>query len=685
MLRSKLIMWFLLSLTPLSIQPTRVRSDQSAAGLTKTPLAESGLSLDRRTHPGAFFDVLGRRAAVFGYEHRGFEAWTYPIKVLEDFRLSFSLEGYPLDVPAEEMLASITTRPDATIFTYSHAAFTVRQIVFVPIDEPAVVMLLDVTTTLPIRITAAFRPRLRLMWPAGSMTPYVSWNETQRHYSLTEETRRFAAIVGSPSGQDVSLMPYQEEPRDVPIRFVLDATPQQAAANFIPIVIAGSVKGADDAAATWRRVLGRIPELHRDTAAHYRAVAERTTRIVTAVEQLDAAFSWAKIGIEKGLVSNPLLGTGLVAGYRTSGDSERPGFAWFFGRDALWTVLASTSIGDFDTVRTALAFLKTFQRDDGKIPHEISQSASLIPWFTDYPYAWASADATPLYVIAHADYWRATGDLEFIKTHWESIVKAYRFSAATDKDGDGLIENTGIGHGWVEGGALYPPHEEIYMQGLWCEALTGIAELAAAIQDDATASARGNRDRQGPPGHGTDVLDSRSRLLRVRDERASIEAAVAEPGPERPRRQKRLDELGAAELIEEDTVLPAVPLWFRTVEDARAQREIDRLGSGSLATDWGVRLLSADSALYDPLSYHYGSVWPLFTGWSVDGRVSVREAACRLSGTDGKCAPHVHGRAGRCDGVVIRRFPRALRTLVAPPDLVAGHGGDAVRPWAAGD
>ena len=24
---------------------------------------------------------------------------------------------------------------------------------------------------------------------------------------------------------------------------------------------------------------------------------------------------------------------------------------------------------------------------------------------------------------------------------------------------------------------------------------------------------------------------------------------------------------------------------------------------------------SRTSALYDPLSYHYGSVWPLFTGW----------------------------------------------------------------------
>jgi len=35
-----------------------------------------------------------------------------------------------------------------------------------------------------------------------------------------------------------------------------------------------------------------------------------------------------------------------------------------------------------------------------------------------------------------------------------------------------------------------------------------------------------------------------------------------------------------------------------------------------MAADWGQRLLSADSQLYDPLSYHYGSVWPLFTGWT---------------------------------------------------------------------
>ncbi len=613
---SKLI---LATLAVLSVIPIAIEHQDGTAGsmkdVKKVPLASSGLSLERRTHPGAFFDVAGRRAAVFGYEHRGFEAWIYPLKVLEDFRLSFSLEGYPLAVPAEDLLASIEARPEATILTYSHAAFSVRQILFVPVDQPAIVMLLDVRTTLPMRLTASFRPRLRLMWPAGLMTPFVSWNEKSGVYTIGEESRRFAGVIGSPGARDLSLMPYQEEPRDVPVSFAIDVPMALADSSFIPIVIAGSVKGAEDATATYEKALGAATDAYATTVAHYRNVAERTARVSTPVGQLDTAFAWAKVGIDKGVVTNPMLGTGLVAGYRTSGESERPGFAWFFGRDSLWTSLASTSIGDFATVRSALEFLEKFQRDDGKIPHEISQSASLIPWFTDYPYAWASADATPLYVIAHADYWRANGDVAFLKAHWNSILKAYRFSAATDTDGNSLIENTSAGHGWVEGGALYPAHEEIYMQGLWVEALRGLGELAEVMNDQALASSvRSTASRVQEAVERVYWLEDRG-FYAFATAQPRKTAATAEPGPHREARQKRLNALAAARLVDEDTVLPAVPLWWRTLDERRAQLEIDRLGSGALATDWGTRLLSNRSELYDPLSYHYGSVWPLFTGW----------------------------------------------------------------------
>jgi hypothetical protein len=74
--------------------------------------------------------------------------------------------------------------------------------------------------------------------------------------------------------------------------------------------------------------------------------------------------------------------------------------------------------------------------------------------------------------------------------------------------------------------------------------------------------------------------------------------------------------LAGGGLVDEDTVLPAVPLWWRTLDAERAQSELDHLGGASLATDWGTRLLSDQSELYDPLSYHFGSVWPLFTGWT---------------------------------------------------------------------
>ncbi len=558
-------------------------------GLGRFALRRGGLELRRLTHAGAFFDVVGRRAALFGYENRTVEGWVYPLKVLDDLWFSFTLQGYPLEIDGRDIMGSITVRPDATILEYAHAAFTIRQVMFAPIDEAAAVILLQVRTTLPLKITASFRPRLRLMWPATSMTANVGWDDRAHLYSLTEETQRFAAVIGSPRAKDVSVMPYQEEPRDVPNRFVVEAS---APEDAVAIVIAASVDGATNARAAYGRVLSSIPAAYARTADHYEQLAHDTLGVATADSRLDTAFAWAKVGIDKGVATSPLVGTGLLAGFRTSGESERPGYAWFFGRDALWTTLATTSEGDAETTRTALEFLRKYQRQDGKIPHEISQSAPLVDWFNRYPYAWASADATPLYVIAHADYWRATGDRNFIAQAWDSIMKAYRFSASTDTDGNGLIENTNVGHGWVEGGALYPAHEEMYLEGLWVAASTGLAELAEVMDDQPlAATARANAEKARAAIDQTYWLPDRGFYAF---------ATARDP----------------ARLVAEDTVLPAVPLWFGATREDRAQSEIDHLAGGSIATGWGARILSNRSALYDPLSYHYGSVWPLFTGWT---------------------------------------------------------------------
>ncbi len=616
------------ALAPLCLLAAAEAPPAPPATVPRFEMSKSGLELTRHTETGKFFDVVGRRSAAFGYENRALEAWVYPLKLIDEFKLSFQLPGYPLEIEGPPVAAGITVRPESTTFVYSHAAFTVRQTVFAPVDEPGLVMLLDVDSTLPLTVIGSFRPRLKLMWPAGLMTANVGFDEKEHVYSLTEETKRFAAVIGAPGARDVSLMPYQEEPHDVPVRFTVEVPPRTMRTDLVPIVIAGSVEGRDKAKEAYDRLLRSAQSLHEANVAYYRGLQERTLAVDTPDERLDTAYAWAKVGVDKGLATNPLLGTGLVAGFRTSGQSERPGFAWMFGRDALWTSLAIHSYGDFAAARAALEFLRKLQRDDGKIPHEISQSASLIPWFTDYKYPWDSTDATPLYVVAQADHWRHAGDRELLRASWESIVKAWRFAAATDTDGNGLIENTKFGHGWTEGSPPYPPHEEIYLQGIWIEACRGLAEMAD-VQGDAAlaAQARAAAEKTRAAVETTYWLGDRGFYAFATALARPEKEYNAEPGPRRAERQARIEALRGKTIVDEDTVLPAVPLWWRTLEPSRAESEIDHLGEAAMAADWGQRLISAKSELYDPLSYHYGSVWPLFTGWASMGAYQYGRSA----------------------------------------------------------
>jgi glycogen debranching enzyme len=616
---SAAILIALLALAP-SVPATPQAPPAPRPWVPRAPLPASGLRLERHTRSGTFFDVVGRRSAAFGYENRAMEAWAYPLKLVDDFKLGFLLEGYPLEIEGPAIARWIDVRPEATTFTYSHAGFTVRQTIFAPVDEPGIVMLLDVQSVLPLTIVGSFRPRLKLMWPAGLMTGDVGWDEKAQAYGITEESKRFAAVIGCPGARDVSLMPYQEEPRDVPVRFMVDVPPDRMRSHLVPIVLAGSVEGKAAAMATYEKLLASATPLYEKNVAYYRALQERTVGISTPDPRVDTAFAWAKVGIDKGMATNPMLGTGLLAGFRTSGESERPGFAWMFGRDALWTSLAITSSGDFAATRTALEFLRRYQRADGKIPHEISQSASLVRWWDDYEFPWASADATPLYVIAHGDLWSATGDRAFLDASWDSIAKAWRFSSETDRDGNGLVENTKVGHGWTEGSPPYPPHEEIYLQGVWMEASRALAEMADAKGDAAlAAAARAAAEKCRQAVEKTYWLKDAGYYAFATALAKPEKEFNAEAGPRRAARQARIDALRGKLIVDEDTVLPAVPLWWRTLDAERAQSEIDHIASAAMATDWGHRLISNRSALYDPLSYHVGSVWGLFTGWASMG------------------------------------------------------------------
>src|SRR5205807_521879 len=55
---------------------------------------------------------------------------------------------------------------------------------------------------------------------------------------------------------------------------------------------------------------------------------------------------------------------------------------------------------------------------------------------------------------------------------------------------------------------------------------------------------------------------------------------------------------------------PGHLLWTHIVSDSRAQIVTRRLMQDDMFTGWGLRTLASGERLYNPMSYHNGSVWP---------------------------------------------------------------------------
>jgi hypothetical protein len=64
------------------------------------------------------------------------------------------------------------------------------------------------------------------------------------------------------------------------------------------------------------------------------------------------------------------------------------------------------------------------------------------------------------------------------------------------------------------------------------------------------------------------------------------------------------------------TVYPMIAWWNGDVGLEHAEASFQRWASHDFSTDWGLRDVAESDSLYDPISYHQGSVWPLFTGWA---------------------------------------------------------------------
>lgn len=537
--------------------------------------------------------VAGESGALLGRQSGKFEAWLWPNKILSNFSMQAELADYPVPIDVNALAAEIKVTPAETIITYSHAAFTIRQHMFAARGSDAPVVgvaaFFEIESVRPIDITFSFTPEMLHMWPAPNFGrpngEWVAHGKQQGVYVLHTDDPNFSAIVAMPNTQPGIMAPYQERPQTYPLQFKLRFDPKRDKGLVYPLVMSlASSKQPYQQAADFEAAL---PAQYTQTQNYYAHFFDHRTTAETPSQRVNEALLWAELAVDQMQVKYKGNEIGMVAGYYESGDSARPGYAWFFGRDTLWTTYAINSYGDFALTRKALDFLFRRQREDGKIMHEFSQSAYTLDWKST-PYFYASADATNLLIMVMRDYVRASGDMDYLRAHWPAVQKAYAFTRAHVSK-NGVYDNS-QGTGWVESWPQGMPHQEIYLAALDEQSAYAMSTLAALLSDTNLANAARQKSEE---------------IRRVIDSEFYNQASQFYSFAQN------------ADTTMDDTasIYPAVAWWDGTLTLPHAGPMLSRWASHEFSADWGTRDISERTPFYDPISYHQGSIWPLFTGW----------------------------------------------------------------------
>lgn len=564
----------------------------------KIPETENKLS---RRAADYSYDLSTHRSLIVGREKAGIEEiWTHPFMSVRDFKTYLDLEGVDSLVSLADLTPTVEMRPNAFIRTYHVAQITLKEIITSHILDPVTVDHYQWSGKGLKRIITDFKCNLRFMWPYNSDalgSIFYNWSAELNAFMVTDKNQEFCSLVGANvngkllnSGRFDNFIQERKEQKGV----TTDKLQVASAISFnvedknaIDIMMLAGDNGRQPVVDTYKSVLKNPESVFRESQNHYQEYLTGKFDIVTPDSNFNDGFRWAILRSSQFITHTPGIGTSLTAGNSSSRTgwggaqkvSGRPGYAWYFGRDAVWSGLAFNDIGDFSTVKDVLETFIRFQSVTGKIYHELTTSGSV---------HYDASDATPLFVILMTRYLQSSGDIGFVKDNMGAIHKAMDYCYSTDTDGDHLIEITNVGHGWLEGGALYGSKTEFYLSGVWAEALKDAAYLSKIT---------GNKSKQQQYARDAKIV------TRILNRDFWNPEGYFNYG-------KKADGTYTKELI----VLPAVPVYLGVTDFAKSLEMVKQFGTDLFSADWGVRMISGNNPLFKPSGYHAGAVWPLFTG-----------------------------------------------------------------------
>jgi glycogen debranching enzyme len=345
---------------------------------------------------------------------------------------------------------------------------------------------------------------------------------------------------------------------------------------------------------------GRIEQQRSSVEERFRAWRTQGSRWLTDVPKFDVVLRRA---------------TDDLRALYIDADGERvisAGIPWYstvFGRDSIITSLQTLSLNP-TIARDTLRYLAhrqgakedTFTEEQpGRILHELRRGEMARSGEIPHVPYFGTVDATPLWLILLHETWRWTGDAELVRDllpHAERALEWIDRYGDLDRDGFVEYERTSprglVNQGWRDSGDGVP-----YPDGRLPTAPIALVEVQGYVYDAKVRMAD---------------------LFRAfgRPERAEVLRREAETLRNAIRQRFWLEDAGtfALALDRDKTPVPTVTsnaghlLWSRVPTPDQGARVAECLLSPELFSGWGIRTLSAAHPVFNPMSYHNGSIWP---------------------------------------------------------------------------